>query len=307
MRQMGIPVLGFSPMANTPILLHDHNEAEVRMAAEGNLLLVARLALAPPNQRRLQEVSQLSYASQQSQREIPIRTKGKRKPETELYNITWTIQFNMVKNSSSSSSSNGRVLQTPHDAKNGSSIPAKLGSDSKRQYKGVRMRRWGSWVSEIRAPNQKTRIWLGSYSTPEAAARAYDAAVICLRGNSATLNFPTSPLFHAPDIALSPKCIQRVAAAAAANTALPLPALETASPPCTPPHSNSTNTLGACQMEGEAPFGESCLLDSIDDFEAFFLSPKCMDYMLNPSSSFVSSQVEDWAGEEGDINLWSFC
>lgn len=26
MRQMGIPALGFSPMKNTPILLHDHNE-----------------------------------------------------------------------------------------------------------------------------------------------------------------------------------------------------------------------------------------------------------------------------------------
>lgn len=26
MRQMGIPTLGFSPMKNTPILLHDHNE-----------------------------------------------------------------------------------------------------------------------------------------------------------------------------------------------------------------------------------------------------------------------------------------
>lgn len=25
-RAMGIPVLGFSPMSNTPILLHDHNE-----------------------------------------------------------------------------------------------------------------------------------------------------------------------------------------------------------------------------------------------------------------------------------------
>ncbi|KAG6786177.1 hypothetical protein POTOM_007772 [Populus tomentosa] len=26
MRQMGIPTFGFSPMTNTPILLHDHNE-----------------------------------------------------------------------------------------------------------------------------------------------------------------------------------------------------------------------------------------------------------------------------------------
>jgi aminoacylase len=26
LRQLGIPALGFSPMTNTPILLHDHNE-----------------------------------------------------------------------------------------------------------------------------------------------------------------------------------------------------------------------------------------------------------------------------------------
>lgn len=25
-RQIGLPAIGFSPMANTPILLHDHNE-----------------------------------------------------------------------------------------------------------------------------------------------------------------------------------------------------------------------------------------------------------------------------------------
>lgn len=38
-------------------------------------------------------------------------------------------------------------------------------NEKKKKYKGVRMRTWGSWVSEIRAPNQKARIWLGSYST----------------------------------------------------------------------------------------------------------------------------------------------
>ncbi|CAL9767908.1 unnamed protein product [Musa acuminata subsp. burmannicoides] len=61
------------------------------------------------------------------------------------------------------------------------------------RYKGVRLRKWGKWVAEVRFPNSRQRLWLGSYPTPEMAARAYDAAVYCLRGPGAAFNFPSHP------------------------------------------------------------------------------------------------------------------
>ena len=67
---------------------------------------------------------------------------------------------------------------------------------SSKKFKGVRKRKWGKWVSEIRLPNSRERIWLGSYDAPEKAARAFDAAFVCLRGPGAAgadLNFPDSP------------------------------------------------------------------------------------------------------------------
>lgn len=58
------------------------------------------------------------------------------------------------------------------------------------KFKGVSPYR-GKWQATIRLDG-KLR-WLGSYATPEDAARAYDEAVLEHRGRSGLLNFPTRP------------------------------------------------------------------------------------------------------------------
>jgi len=73
-------------------------------------------------------------------------------------------------------------------------------------FRGVRRRgQAGRWVCELRVPGRRgSRLWLGTFATPELAARAHDAAAIALSGRAACLNFADSAWLLPPLIPAAP-------------------------------------------------------------------------------------------------------
>ncbi|KAL7612960.1 hypothetical protein Lser_V15G09307 [Lactuca serriola] len=168
------------------------------------------------------------------------------------------------------------------------------GSSSTRHpvYHGIRLRA-GKWVSEIREPNKSSRIWLGTYPTPEMAAAAYDVATLALKGTHAVLNFPESVLSNT-----LPECptADDIRAAAARAAAARSPAYESGEGSMMVDATDNIYTAPSTGvfMDDEAVFGMPNLL--LDMAEGMLLSPPRIDY----------SPPDNGAYYFGGGNLWNY-
>lgn len=193
-------------------------------------------------------------------------------------------------------------------------------------YRGVRKRKWGKYVSEIRLPNSRQRIWLGSYDSAEKAARAFDAAMFCLRGSGANFNFPSDRPNIAGGRNMTPSQIQ-IAAARFANSEprnersdQPVESLtsdeETASFPVisdtdtsSPPLSDVTFQNDAELVTGSFPdmfsdFGSGDFVPDFSDFPSF--DDFSRDFFLHelPGFNFGEENLDGLIIQ--DSFLWNF-
>ncbi|XP_057763784.1 ethylene-responsive transcription factor ERF026-like, partial [Salvia miltiorrhiza] len=159
-------------------------------------------------------------------------------------------------------------------------------------YRGIRSR-GGKWVSEIREPKKTTRVWLGTYPSPEMAAAAYDVAALALKGPATAVNFPDRVGEYPVPASPSPSDIRKAAASAAA-----LMKPEEEAPP--------VDETAAADGNAETAAGEHEFIDE----EALFHMPNLLvdmaEGMLVSPPRMASPPSEDSPDNSDVESLWSY-
>ncbi|KAL1557657.1 basic helix-loop-helix protein [Salvia divinorum] len=194
-------------------------------------------------------------------------------------------------------------------------------------YRGVRWKNGGKWVCEVREPNKKSRIWLGTFPSPETAAVAHDVASLALRGPHAPLNFPAAAAGLPRPRSASHQDIQRAASEAARdfNPIWTSPSARVENKVVLLIKSPDDNSLGEKDDsvdcgQTESPEdcwsgGQSATSDGADGFvdeEAVFNMPALLDSMaegmlLTPlamKKGFNWSEYDEVDDQGMELSLW---
>ncbi|XP_058773461.1 dehydration-responsive element-binding protein 1A-like [Vicia villosa] len=165
-------------------------------------------------------------------------------------------------------------------------------------YRGVRKRNLDKWVCEMREPNKKTRIWLGTYPTAEMAARAHDVAAMALRGRYACLNFADSVWRLPVPITTDTKDIQKAATEAA----------EAFRPDKTIMTNDVDKVVAVVATEEVSMF---CGEVEEDEEELNMADMWRNMALMSPTHSFGDHEyehinVEDFQDEDEEVSLWNY-